>query len=305
MKTGYILPAMLALGIAVAPAVAAESVDETRPAAATARIDFTGVTGDFEIVGHDAGELAIAGELGDGVEELVIEGDENAWTVRLEMKENEGRNWFSGGSDSDLVIRVPHAAIVSASVVSGDLSLRGLDGERVDVRSVSGDVTVRDSAPERLSGQTVSGDLNIASGGLDTTDLQAVSGDIEASGLLGRVAVDAVSGDIDIEGSDIVSFEAETVSGDVEARIRPTETASIRLDSHSGTVNLALPAGTPLDFQGQTFSGGFSSDFDADTENVGEKGRNQKGLSIRQGAGTVKVRANTFSGEVRLSTLGG
>lgn len=275
----------------------AEEVDEVRSADPDARIDLSALEGEFRIVGTSSDELTITGTLGDLVDELVIEGDSSNWTIRVEMKDG---NWsWSRRKETSLEITVPRGSDLTASVVSADLDIEGLQGHRVIAKTVSGDLTIVDSSPRRMSVETVSGDIEIEGGGLESSSVKAVSGDIEAFGLAGRISAEAVSGDIDIDAVEVSEFEAQTVSGDLEAKLRPVARAEIDVQTHSGGIDLTLPAGTPVDVDAETFSGDLENDFAGDTETMREKG-----MSVRAGDGSVRVRAQTFSGEFILRESG-
>lgn len=271
----------------------AAEVDEVRAADPDARIEFSGVTGEFTFVGSSSNQLEIEGTLGDEVDELVIEGDASSWEIRLEMKESTSYGWsWNRKPQTSLVIRVPEGSDLNASAVSADLAIEGLRGPRLVAETVSGDLTISKSSPARLSVESVSGDIEVDGGGVESTNLQAVSGDIEAFGLAGRINVEAVSGDLDIDAIEVSEFDAQTVSGDLEARLQPTARAQIDVQTHSGGIDLTLPAGTPVDVDAETFSGDLENYFAGDTETMREKG-----MSVRAGDGSVRVRAQTFSGE--------
>src|SRR6056297_664615 len=107
VKSTSMVKAILVGSLFVATAAfAAESVDESRPASADGRIQFSGVTGEFEIIGHDAEEWLLSGTLGDDVKELVIEGGPDDWKIRLEMKKNRS-GWNLKKTSSDLKLLVP------------------------------------------------------------------------------------------------------------------------------------------------------------------------------------------------------
>ncbi len=287
------------IAMAVSPA-RAESVDEVREARADAVIEFSGVSGEFRVVGGDVEELRVTGTLSDRVDRLRIEGDPSRWRIELEMKDASGRWAWNSGADTRLEITVPQGADLTVRAVSAELSIRGLRGPRLDARTVSGDLTLADNSPARLMAESVSGEVAIDGGGLESSALKSVSGDIDATGLAGRVRAASVSGEVSVDAVELSEFNSETVSGDIEATLRPQNTATIDLQTHSGSINLALPSGTPLDLDGETFSGDLGSSFDADIENVREKG-----LTLRSGDGSVRVRVQTFSGDFDLRSSGG
>lgn len=280
-------------------ASAAQSVDESRPASADGRIQFSGVTGDFEIIGHDAEEWLLSGTLGDDVKELVIEGDSEDWKIRLEMQ-NGKTGWGLTKASTDLKLLVPRGSELEIQTVSGDLLLRELDGRSVEAKSVSGNLELADVIPRRLTASTVSGDLSAKGSATDVNRIRSVSGDVEASGASGRVELESVSGDVSVEGSAVSELSIESVSGDVVARIRPTDRSRLDISSHSGDVELYLPPGTGVRIDAETFSGSISSAFGGDVRSGRGPGES---LSMESGSAGVEIEASTFSGNLRIDQL--
>ena len=285
----------LLVPLATLPAQA-DDVDEVREARPDAVIEFTAVTGEFTIVGREGDRLELSGRIGDDVERVTIEGDPSRWRIEIEMKDGGNRGWsWSGVRDTVLELTVPPGADLTAGVVSADLEVRDLRGPRLDLSAVSGDLDLVGNSVDRLITETVSGDMEIEGGGVESNRLKSVSGDIEATGLAGRVRAESVSGDVEIDAVEVSEFAAEAVSGDVAATLRPLAQARIDLQTHSGEIDLALPGGTPVDVEAETFSGDLENGFRADTEEFSEDG-----MTVRLGDGSVRVRAQTFSGEFRL-----
>ena len=69
----------------------------------------------------------------------------------------------------------------------------------------------------------------------------------------------------------------------------------VRVGDFTLDADLALPAGTPVDLDAETFSGDLESRFESDVEQFSDEG-----MTVRLGDASVRVRAQTFSGEFRL-----
>lgn len=292
--------AALAVGLIASLPLAAETVDETRPANPDARVELISVTGEFEIVGHDGDSIELTGTLGDDVEELVIDGGPDRWRVELKMRKNGGGNW-GWNSGSDLTLMVPRGGRISARTVSGELSLLDLTGAEVEVTTVSGEIELRNVRPEELSVESVSGDIDSNSAGTVRNRMKTVSGDMDLADAYGQIELESVSGDIEVGGREIAELRIETVSGDAVARIRPQSKAWMRFNSHSGDVQLALPSGTGVRLSAETFSGDIDSAFG------GEVQRERRGpgawLEHESGDASVSIDAKTFSGGFYLTEL--
>lgn len=283
----------LALMLAVATAMA-ESVDETRAMNADGRFSLSAVSGQFEIIGSNDDQLRLSGTLGDEISELRINGDPGNWDVELRYKENHRGTGY--GTSTQLTLHVPHGAETEVRSVSGDLDLKGLDGQSVDARSVSGDINLSGVTPDRLGAETVSGSLHLDAGG-KANRLKSVSGSIDARGLTGRIRAGSVSGGIELSASEFEEIEIETVSGRIVTNAGVTDQSRIAASSHSGSIHLALPAGTPVDIRARSFSGGIESAFGGQVESGRGPGER---LEHRVGDGRVRVEVRSFSGNIRL-----
>lgn len=287
---------ILALSLPGSALLAAQSVDESRPFDPDGRISFTAVTGSYEFVGSSDNRLHISGTLGEDVETMVIEGHAGSWQIELKPYNHRGRGERRGQS-SRLVISVPRGVELEARTISAGMNLMDLDGHWVNLHSISGDIVLNNVQPERLNVETVSGGHNLDAGGWGESRLKSVSGNIRAHGLAGRIAVSSVSGQVDVDAVNIEDADLETVSGRIEASLAPAERARINLASHSGRLDLKLPADTPLDLRANTFSGRISSGFGGEVQRGRGPGER---LTHRTGSGQVRVEAQSFSGRIQI-----
>lgn len=298
MKTTVTKLIAAALLVASAPAWA-EDIRETRDAASDGRIDFSAVTGSFTIVGHDAGEFVLEGRLGDDVEELVIEGDVDNWTIELKPVEGDFE-WTSGNEASELTLYVPRGSDLELATVSGDMDVRDLSGPALDVESVSGGIDLANIDSGEIDVQTVSGEVSANAVTGDESEYETVSGDMTVKGARGRIDVQTVSGRIEFEATDVSDFESETVSGDLGARLAPNPGASLSVSSHSGALELQLRIDATPRIRAETYSGSIESDF-GEVEEAGFG----PGASLRVdgGADAVEIEAESFSGSVSIRRI--
>ena len=163
--------------------------------------------------------------------------------------------------------------------VSGDLSLSGIEGGRLEAKSVSGDVKI-----ER-AGKTTPIDLTA----------ESVSGDIKLDGASGNITLKTVSGDVSAESLEALTLQAQTVSGDVKVGLTAPFAGTLSTNTVSGDVSIAAPTGSNFRFTIGTQSGDLSNDHEAhettktDTLWTG---------AIGTGAGTVTIQTRT--GDVKL-----
>lgn len=272
-------------------ALAGGTINESRDSASDAKIRFNSIEGDVRVVVGSNNRWQLSGTLSDSVERVVINGDEQAWTIELKYHQNKR----SFGS-SDLTLSVPAQVKLDLQTVSADVDVDALTGERVEVQTVSGDISSR-AQPRRLEIQSVSGDLDLRAGAYQTTQLETVSGDIDARELNGSLDAQSVSGEIRISEAQLNQARLESVSGDLNLTLELSSGASLKASSHSGDVHVRIPELDDLDIQIETFSGDISSAWGKEIKNRRGPGSQ---LDYSQGSGNTEIKLNSFSGDVHL-----
>lgn len=320
---------LIAIAAMAAPAGAQQRVDEAFPSDARGSVEIVNVAGSVTVTAWDRNEIRVTGTLGRGSERLELNRDRRRSEIRVVLPRN-ARNVRG----SDLEIRVPAGKSVTVRTVSADIGLSGVRGQ-VDVRSTSGDVTVQGEPAEVRAGST-SGDveLNVNTGGRVTArstsgdvdvrgtvrqsvNVESVSGDVivtattsevraesvsgqlRLSGVSGRISASTVSGDAIVSGDRIEYGSFESVSGDLRYTGGVTPGGALDLKSHSGNVELTLPAGVIADFEANTFSGDIQSDFGGDVRRTSRYGPGRE-MRLETGRNGGRVRIQTFSGTVKL-----
>jgi hypothetical protein len=170
MRNGLIF-AILVILLLAANGAEARVVDESRPIASDARVEFSAVTGKFEVRAVSGNQMRLTGRLGEGVEELVIDGERDAWYIEVKHKDNHrGR-----GGNTELLLEVPASVSLQASVVSGDFDVRGLEGARLALNAVSGTLDVQ-ARPAMMELSTVSGNVTVRGNQIRRAAFSAVRG---------------------------------------------------------------------------------------------------------------------------------
>jgi DUF4097 and DUF4098 domain-containing protein YvlB len=233
--------------------------------------------------------------------EIPIYLDRSGSSVRAGVRdENRWSRSGGGRGRQTMEVMVPVGTRVSASSISGDVSVRGVRGE-VEASSVSGDIAAseitRRARLNSVSGSVVAdrieGDVvaNGVSGGVTLTD---VDGDLE---------VQTVSGAIRLRGIRSANVKSNSVSGRVSYEGSFERDGRYDFNSFSGAINLGLPANASGSLGIQTFSGSIDSDF-AITMQPGMQrgtGPSKRNLEFTLGeGGGARLTAKTFSGSINL-----
>lgn len=278
---------------------AAKALDRNYSFAADGSIEISNVRGSVTVTGGNQDAVTLSGSLGAG-SRLEIAGSDKH--LELHVESDQAQGWFSGhgpGSDTTLVLTVPHAVALKLDLVSADSKVSGIDGRSLDVDNVSGRVQVNGAA-HSIEVDSVSGNVGVEvakAGVVERTHLQSVSGDIRISGADGRVKLETVSGSITYAGPSVSEFNAESVSGTIDATAVPTNSARLRLETMSGHLRLHLPANLSARLSAQTFSGNIKSDFG--TVSKAEFGPGSS-LDARVGEGDARIETESFSGSIDL-----
>jgi DUF4097 and DUF4098 domain-containing protein YvlB len=205
-------------------------------------------------------------------------------------------------SDGHFEVTVPSTARVVATSWSGSVSVRGVHGD-VETHTQSADVEVRD-AGARLDVESLSGDVTIQ-GVKGDASIHTMSGGVELSGARGDVEIETVSGDLSLRDVTAKQIRTHTTSGDVDFAGTILDAGRYEFNTHSGEVRLRLPANVGAQLSVSTFSGGIESDFPI-TLKTGEPGGSMrsKRLDFTLGQGSARIIAETFSGDITLSSIG-
>ncbi len=295
MKTNTTSIALTLMILATGLAWSAQTVNERHPVAGGAEIDIENIAGSLTIIGWDSAEVQIEGTLGDGVEGLDVEADEDGVSIEVEYDEDyHGRQ----STQTELTIRVPSSSPVSVETISSSIDVSGVRGA-LDLESVSGRISVT-GMPESLDVENVSGVISIESAP-DNTDLASVSGSIRVGVALGSLDAENVSGSIVIEGGTLAGADLETVSGSITCKATPGPQGDIDMETMSGSITLFVNAGAVASYDLETFSGTIANDFGPEPKKL-SKYTPEKELRFNTGTGGPNISLNSFSGTIKLQS---
>lgn len=266
----------------------AGSLDTTVAFDARGTVTVTCPQGAVIVTGSDRNEIRVRARTENGAIRFTSNG------MRATLEPASGR----GCNDGRFEITVPAGARVSARSWSGSVSVKGVRGD-LETRTQSADVDLRDVG--RIDVESLSGDVTIH-GVTGESMIHTVSGDIELDTARGDVEIETVSGDIDLRDVVAKQIRTHTTSGDVEFSGQILPDGRYEYNTHSGEIRLALPADVGAQLNVATFNGAIESDFPI-TLQAG-KDHDNKRLSFTLGQGTARISAETFSGDITLTSNG-
>jgi DUF4097 and DUF4098 domain-containing protein YvlB len=279
------------------------------------RISLNNIAGDILVTAGSGDEVSIEAvkrTRGDRSElanvQITVDERPGRVDVRAEYEVNRrDRNGRSDHVSVDFTVSLPASASLDVHSISGSVKVSGVRGA-VRADTVSGNVTTVDT-PKLEQAKSVSGDVSLTAAAADG-DLSAssISGNITAKGLKARgLDLGSVSGDINISDVTCERLGIRTVSGSVEYAGGIAKSGRYDINSHSGTVRLALANPSGFELTANSFSGSIRSDLPltigGDSRRDGDRGRRQFGLTnhsmratFADGSATLVIR--TFSGDI-------
>lgn len=275
----------------LAAAAAGGAVERRVAADASGEVVISNVSGSIDVRGWDRNEVLVSGHLGKDVERLEVESSGGRTVIKVVLPRGH-----SGDSDADLDVQVPRGSRVEASVVSADLTSRGVLGTQ-RLKSVSGEINA-DIAGDDSEVRTVSGDLTIRGNGKPSRlRASSVSGDIDLANAAGSVDVVTVSGSSRIDILDASEVRGRTTSGDLELRAKLVRDGRVDVEGVSGDITLRVSAPGGFSTEAESFSGDISGCLAGNTERVSKYGPGVR-LNVRTVEDGARVRAKTLSGDI-------
>ena len=269
----------------------ASALDTTVTFDARGTVNISCPGGDVKVTGTDRNQIVVHAR----TERGPIRFTSNGSTARLEPANGRGCN------DAVFELSVPAGVRLTAGTWSGSLITRGVHGE-IEAHAQSGDIEIHD-AGDRLEVETLSGDVQV-DGVRGDVSIHTLSGDVTLRRAASTVEVETVSGDIDLDGITSRQIRTNSTSGDLTFAGTIADGGRYEFQSHSGEIRLELPPNVGAQLSLSTFSGEIESAFPI-TLIAGEHGigaAQAKKMNFSLGKGTARIIAETFSGDVTLSS---
>jgi Putative adhesin len=275
---------------------AGRTISERRPAEPLGSVEIVNVAGSVAVEGWDRPEVEVTGTAGDQVDRVEVTG--SGGMTSIHVVERGGMNMGGDGS-ANLLIRVPARSRVSATVVSANLKVTGLQGD-LKLQSVSGDLSGEAGGDVRAS--TVSGTVRLTARAAKMTEIKTISGDVTLNGGGGELEVTTVSGDVHLQLATLTRVRLKSISGDLSASLALANDGQLEGESVSGTVTLDFAGAPAADFDVQSISGDIENCFGP--KPVEPRHGAGSRLTFKNGDGSAHVRVSTKSGDVKMCDKG-
>ena len=292
------LPISLALltACAVAPASAQQRIQRALPLAADASVRIALMNGSLRIVGWGKDSLSVTGTAPRG-QPFHIGGSGRA--VKMGVWDDvEGKG--GGGGAARLEVHLPERARVWVKTgPNAEVDVAAVTGG-LDLNIVGGRIRVTGS-PREVNAEAMDGSVEIDA---SATWLRAktASGPIVVRGSAEDVGLSTVSGSIAFTGDRVERGRFESVTGNIHFRGAPARSGALHFDSHSGTIDVQLPATAGLDIQVTSISGSVENRLNSRKPITARDGRGRE-LAMLMGDGAARVTIRTFKGAVLLRPL--
>jgi hypothetical protein len=253
-------------------------------------VEINGIAGKVEILGWDQSKIEVTGS--DDLADRVSIRNHGSRTV-VDVRPRGGMRFDS--DSTRMTVHVPAKSSVSATWVSADIRVSGLDGD-ANLRTVSGNLTGEVGGDLKANSST--GNIRIKAGSAQSIDVKTISGDVQLAGGSTELELSTVSGTVKIELATLLRGRLRSVSGDLTGHFALAPDADLEGESVSGNVHLKFPAPPAAYFDVQSISGSIESCFGPKAEKA-QYGAGER-LDFKSGDGKAHVRIETKSGNVNL-----
>jgi DUF4097 and DUF4098 domain-containing protein YvlB len=282
--SGLLMVAALA-SLSTAQRPTAERLLGARPFSAVGSVKIFVATGSVRIVGWDRDSIVVHGRVPRAAKFYFLAVPSGA---KLGVEESSDDTTHV---PVDLVVYMPRRGTVSVKTVSAPVSARDVSGW---IYSVSGSVDVSGSASSmEVHSMTGAIDANVVVPWIKVT---AGNGNVLLRGAPEDADVSTISGTLNVEARSIVRGQFATVTGDLHYMGAPPAGGILEITSHSGAIELAVPATTSAVFALSSVTGQIVNGLNK----VRPVATGPHSLNMSVGRGEAQVTVRTFKGVIRL-----
>ena len=289
--TRALLAGVVAAVLFSAPALAQKKVERKQALGMEAALRIVNMVGSVTVHGWDKDTLLVRGTLGAGDTFFMGGGYTGAKMFVESVNERDPK-------PTRLEVWVPARVRLWVKTATASIDVSGVAGG-LDLYVVSGTIDVAGN-PRELNAEAIDGDVHIT--GLPSwVRAKSATGAITLQGSSPDAAFSTVSGPIKIEGGKGI-FERtkiETVTGNITFAGRLDRSGAFDFDTHSGTIDIAIPDKTPATLSVVTIAGTITNNLSKKSPVAGRFGRGAELMTDESGGG-ARVSVRTFKGPVTL-----
>lgn len=247
------------------------------------------LVGSVRVTGWGRDSVAVRGTLGKG-NQLYMGGGRQGMKMFIESADNRNP------SSANIEVMVPARAKVWVKTATANIDVSGVSGS-LDLYVVSGNIRVTGN-PADVNAEAIDGSITIV-GSPGWVRAKSASGDVSLDGSSPDVTISTVSGRIDTDGTRFEKAKFETVTGSIRFAGSFARGGLSTFDSHSGSIEIGIPAGSPADLDVISIAGPITNKLTSTKPVPGRYGRGSE-LSTSSGSGGIRVVVRSFKGAVAL-----
>jgi len=272
-------------------ALAQKKVDRKQALGMEAALRIVNMVGSVTVHGWDKDTVMVRGTLGAGDTFYMGGGYTGAKMFVESVNERDPK-------PTRLEVWVPARVRLWVKTATASIDVSDVAGG-LDLYVVSGTIDVTGN-PRELNAEAIDGDVHIT-GSPSWVRAKRATGAITFQGASADAAFSTVSGPIRVDGGNGI-FERtklETVTGNITFAGRLDRSGAFDFDTHSGSIDIAIPEKTSVTFSVVTIAGSITNNISKKSPIPGRFGRGAE-LNIDESGGGAKVSVRTFKGPVTL-----
>jgi len=275
--------AALTAYIFLSPAHAAETHKEAKIDIAPGGI-INIITGGGSVALHSGSGRQVLATYTVHSDKIEVDQNSSADKQRVELRTHAlpGQQPTADQARVDYDVTVPAGVSVNVSTTSAPITAEGLSGD-IGLSSETGQITVTNALKSHVRVRSMAAPVTLKDVTISRVDIQSAGGAVQLSNVTGqRVAVGTTSGNIEYRGD---------CSGG----------GDYLLTTHSGAIDMTLPATASVDLSARSTTGAVENAFPLEEKHhnsfVPQPGRSFAGTS---NSGSSSVELQSFSGKIRV-----
>jgi DUF4097 and DUF4098 domain-containing protein YvlB len=271
------------------PLVAQKKVERKIPLGMEGAVRIVNMVGSVVVHGWNKDTLMVRGTLGAG-DQFFIGGGYTGAKMFVESANDRDPK------PARLEVWVPARARVWVKTATASIDVSDVTGG-LDLYTVSGPIDVTGN-PHELNAEAIDGDIHIT-GSPPWVRAKSASGTIVFQGASSDAAFSTVSGAVKVDGGVFERTKIETVTGNINFSGQLDRSGAFDFDTHSGSIDIAIPEKTPASLSVVTIAGGITNNLSKTGAIPGRFGRGAE-LTTDVSGGGAKISVRAFKGQVTI-----